>query len=47
MKGTSFKNAVLRNVSFKYSDVKKATFDSAVMDKVNLCCFKRQQSKSG
>jgi uncharacterized protein YjbI with pentapeptide repeats len=39
LKGTSFRNAVLRNVSFK-TDVKKAIFDGATMDKITYAILK-------
>ena len=39
LNGTSFRNAVLRNVSFK-TDVKKAIFDGARMDKVTYVILK-------
>ena len=41
--GTSFKNAVFRNVSFKTSfktNVKKAIFDGATMDKLTYAVLK-------
>ncbi|WP_409275007.1 pentapeptide repeat-containing protein [Neobacillus sp. SCS-31] len=39
LKGTSFKNAVFRNVSFK-TNVKKAVFDGATMDKLTYAILK-------
>ncbi|MGO0060411.1 pentapeptide repeat-containing protein [Brevibacillus fluminis] len=39
LKGTSFRNAVFHNVSFK-TDVKKAIFDGAVMDKATYAILK-------
>jgi uncharacterized protein YjbI with pentapeptide repeats len=39
LKGTSFRNAVFRNVSFK-TDVKKAIFDGATMDKLTYAVLK-------
>jgi len=39
LKGTSFKNAILINVSFK-TDVKKTDFDGAKMDKLTYAVLK-------
>jgi BTB/POZ domain-containing protein KCTD9 len=39
LKGTTFRNAVLRNVSFK-TEVKKAIFDGATMDKLTYAILK-------
>ncbi|WP_274363802.1 pentapeptide repeat-containing protein [Paenibacillus thermotolerans] len=39
LKGTSFRNAIFKNVSFK-TDVKKAIFDGAAMDKVTYALLK-------
>lgn len=39
LKGTSFKNAVFQNVSFK-TNVKKAVFDGATMDKLTYAILK-------
>jgi BTB/POZ domain-containing protein KCTD9 len=39
LKGTTFRNAVLRNVSFK-TEVKKAIFDGATMDKLTYALLK-------
>ncbi|CEG26413.1 pentapeptide repeat-containing protein [Bacillus sp. B-jedd] len=39
LKGTSFKNAVFHNVSFK-TNVKKAIFDGATMDKLTFAILK-------
>lgn len=39
LKGTSFRNAVFNNVSFK-TEVKKAIFDGAIMDKVTYAILK-------
>ena len=39
-KGISFKDAVLRNVSFKNVFVKEAVFDGATMDKLTYAVLK-------
>jgi len=39
LKGTSFRNATFYNVSFK-TDVKKAVFDGAKMDKLTYALLK-------
>lgn len=44
LKGTSFKNAILRNVSFK-TEVKKAIFDGATMDKLTYAILKGFKAK--
>jgi BTB/POZ domain-containing protein KCTD9 len=40
LRGTSFRNAILRNVSFKDSDPRKANFDGATMDKLTFALLK-------
>lgn len=44
LKGTTFKKAVFRNVSFK-TDVKKAVFDGATMDKLTYAILKGYKAK--
>ncbi|MEG6520995.1 pentapeptide repeat-containing protein [Desulfotomaculum sp. 1211_IL3151] len=44
LKGTTFRHAVLRNVSFK-TDVKKAIFDGATMDKLTYALLKGYRAK--
>ncbi|AJH00943.1 low-complexity protein [Clostridium beijerinckii] len=44
LRGTSFKNAILRNVSFK-TEVKKAIFDGATMDKLTYAILKGFKAK--
>ncbi|RHW43533.1 pentapeptide repeat-containing protein [Neobacillus notoginsengisoli] len=44
LKGTSFKNAVFHNVSFK-TNVKKAEFDGATMDKLTYAILKGYKAK--
>ncbi len=45
LKGVNFKNAVFRNVSFKYAYYcHKANFDGATMDKVTYAVLKRNKA---